>query len=1322
VTPIDDPTAELDETVVVSLRFDPSYFVGNPGKATVTIVSDELLSDLTVSALTVPGGAAAGDTITIGDTTANPGGGAADASVTRLYLSTDSIVDGGDTVLGSRSVPALAPGANSPGTTSVTIPSGTVPGTYFILAVADAPQAVIESNEENNQLARTIQVGPDLVISAFTAPTAAGAGVTFSVTDTTRNAGAGASAGSTTRFYLSANAVWEPTDLALGSRAVPALAAGATSSATTALTIPAGTTGGVYYILARADADGIVAEASETNNLGSALVRVGPDLTVSAFTVPAGGGAGGTISVTDTTANQGGGTAPASTTRFYLSADYSWNATDTSLGTRAVPALAAGAASTATTTLTIPAGTPSGFWYVLARADSEQGVAEADEANNVTARPITLGADLVVYFAQPVPAAAAPGDTITVSDMVTNLGAGAAGASTTRFYLSADGILDAGDPMLGARAVPALGAGASSTGSTALTLPGGLAAGTYSLFAKADADEVVGETSETNNRTFGFIQIGADLIVSPLTVPAVGGAGVAITLTDTTRNQAGAGAAASTTRFYLSANSAWDAGDVLLGSRAVPALAAGAASTGSTVVVIPAGTATGGYWIIAKADADSAVGETQEANNAAAAAIQIGPDLLMSALTAPASAGAGASITVNDTTRNHGGGTAGASTTRFYLSADVLLDGGDTLLGARAVPALAGGTSHPAATVVTIPTGTATGAWFLLARADADGAVGETTETNNVTSTTLQVGGDLVVSAFTVPTAAGAGATITVSDTTTNQGAGPVAASVTGFYLSADSVLDAGDTPLSGRAVPALGAAAAHAASTALVIPAGVAGGTWYVIARADAGGTIGETFETNNATVRSILIGADLVVSPFSAPASSGAGAVLTVTDTTRNQGGAPAGASVTSFWLSSNAVWDAGDTFLGSRPVPALAIGGTHAASTPLTLPPDVAAGIYYVLARADGDGTVAETIETNNTAFASVQIGPDLILSAFSAPPAAGAGVAVTVSDTTRNQGGGAAAASTASFWLSTNPTWDAGDTFLGSRAVPALAPGATHAAQTVVTIPAGTAPGLYYLLGRADSDATVGETQEANNNGFVAINVGPDLRISWVGGPGTAPLGQTITVSDTTSNAGGGAVGASTTSFYLSTNTGWDASDIFLGSRAVPALAGGASSTGSITVTIPAGTGPGGYYLLARADSEGVVPEGQEANNVNYTTLTLGPDLFVFLSGVPGSAAAGSTITIGDTTRNSTGGGTAGASTTRFYLSANAAWDAGDTAIGSRAVPALAPGGSNLGSTSVTIPAGTPAGTWYLIARADADGDVPESFEINNTHYIAIQVTP
>jgi hypothetical protein len=49
--------------------------------------------------------------------------------------------------------------------------------------------------------------------------------------------------------------------------------------------------------------------------------------------------------------------------------------------------------------------------------------------------------------------------------------------------------------------------------------------------------------------------------------------------------------------------------------------------------------------------------------------IKIGPDLVVTTLTAPATAGAGQSITVGDTKRNQGGGGgAGASATNYHLS------------------------------------------------------------------------------------------------------------------------------------------------------------------------------------------------------------------------------------------------------------------------------------------------------------------------------------------------------------------------------------------------------------------------------------------------------------------------------------------------------------------------------------------------------------------------------------------------------------------------------------------------------------------------------
>src|SRR3989304_188084 len=80
----------------------------------------------------------------------------------------------------------------------------------------------------------------------------------------------------------------------------------------------------------------------------------------------------------------------------------------------------------------------------------------------------------------------------------------------------------------------------------------------------------------------------------------------------------------STTKFYLSTNSTLDGGDVLLGSRAIPALAPGTSSAGSTVLTIPAGTATGSYAVIAQVDGDSGVAETLEGNKTSARSIQIG--------------------------------------------------------------------------------------------------------------------------------------------------------------------------------------------------------------------------------------------------------------------------------------------------------------------------------------------------------------------------------------------------------------------------------------------------------------------------------------------------------------------------------------------------------------------------------------------------------------------------------------------------------------------------------------------------------------------------
>jgi len=171
-------------------------------------------------------------------------------------------------------------------------------------------------------------------------------------------------------------------------------------------------------------------------------------------------------------------------------------------------------------------------------------------------------------------------------------------------------------------------------------------------------------------------------------------------------------------------------------------------------------------------------------------------------------------------------------------------------------------------------------------------------------------------------------------------------------------------------------------------------------------------------------------------------------------------------------------------------------------------------------------------------------------------------------------------------------------LGSRAIPALAPGATSSGSTTVTIPAGTATGNYYIIAKADADNVVAETNKGNNLYYWYIQVGPDLVISALSAPSTAAVGATLTITDTTKNQGGGGADSTTTRFYLTASTVLDASAAVLGSRAIPALAAGATNSGSTTVTIPAGTATGNHYIIAKADADNVVTETNKGNNLYY----------------------------------------------------------------------------------------------------------------------------
>src|SRR5581483_7501080 len=129
----------------VSLARCPDAPAPGPGPAP--------LADLLIAGMSAPSGAAAGGTFGLSVTTRNAGAAAAPASTTKVYLSSDGRVDGGDAVLATLAVPSLAAGGAATASASVTLPATVAAGAWQLLARADAGLVVAEGDDNNNTLA-----------------------------------------------------------------------------------------------------------------------------------------------------------------------------------------------------------------------------------------------------------------------------------------------------------------------------------------------------------------------------------------------------------------------------------------------------------------------------------------------------------------------------------------------------------------------------------------------------------------------------------------------------------------------------------------------------------------------------------------------------------------------------------------------------------------------------------------------------------------------------------------------------------------------------------------------------------------------------------------------------------------------------------------------------------------------------------------------------------------------------------------------------------------------------------------------------------------
>jgi uncharacterized repeat protein (TIGR03803 family) len=236
---------------------------------------------------------------------------------------------------------------------------------------------------------------------------------------------------------------------------------------------------------------------------------------------------------------------------------------------------------------------------------------------------------------------------------------------------------------------------------------------------------------------------------------------------------------------------------------------------------------------------------------------------------------------------------------------------------------------------------------------------------------------------------------------------------------------------------------------------------------------------------------------------------------------------------------------------------------------------------------------------TVFRVILKPANLLLSSLSAPPSVAVDAAFSVVNAVKNLGVSAAGASTARLWLSADQTVGAGDIEIGSRPVPALAVGKASSGSTPVNL-AGIAPGSYFLLGEADADDAVAESNEADNVRARKLIIGGEYVVSSVT-LSPLPLTHTSPTSITvgTRNTGAPTEVATVTRLYKSSDDVLDGGDQLLQEFAVSALATNQISTNSVSLVLPAGK----YRLIVQVDAAGQVAEGNEANNLKVVRVTV-----------------------------------------------------------------------------------------------------------------------
>lgn len=661
------------------------------GNNVLSIAIEVIAPDLSITA-SIPATVVSGQPVTVEWGVSNTGSAATTRPwVNRFYLSTDETLSSADRLIQEvTSTAMLAAGNGYTNSFTFDLPID-IEGQYYLIAVTDAGNTVVEGNGEataeagNTAIASfnaTLAPYADLSVSEVSAPInyvgdPARLNVSWTVTNLLER---GLTDVWTDRIWASANEIFgDGDDRLLGSYVHSGfLSEGESYTSSQTIVLSPGFEGD-YRIWVQTNSGGTVFENNLTSNNAAAAAnrtiitpRPYADLIIADIDVEPTGNSGQPFEISWTVSNQGIGPTNTSswTDSVYLTSDPTGQSGLLSVGSFShIGPLATEQSYARTAQIQLPNGLEGTYYLVVRtggpyefRYTGNNSLTSEAIAVSLTPSPDLFVSDIVG------PTNAKAGDKVDISWKIGNQGAGqAAGSWTDTVSLRATGTGNTVN-LSSFTYTAELEPGKTYTRSEQFTLPGQIQ-GPYQIVVKTNASNTLYEGSFTGNNTTvdsDLLTVSLpsrpDLRVASIEAPVTVAAGGTLTVAFIVENQGTVSTQTPnwTDKIYLSLDNQISNNDILLGKIGnESALAPGEQYRASVATAIIPRYFRGNAYILVKTDANGQVNEyPQDDNNTQAYQIYVDPlppaDLVTSNVITATQAFEGTGINVRYRVENKG--------------------------------------------------------------------------------------------------------------------------------------------------------------------------------------------------------------------------------------------------------------------------------------------------------------------------------------------------------------------------------------------------------------------------------------------------------------------------------------------------------------------------------------------------------------------------------------------------------------------------------------------------------------------------------------------